>query len=105
MMNWKRWMVLAAIGIALSWNATAVAADREGLMDVVRDVEINLAGISEHAAKLEQWVNLPHRYTLTSYGYEWSGIRARFNDIGELVPKLNEAASDNGNEWQREAFN
>lgn len=71
-------------------------------MDVVRDIEIELAGVSEHAAKLEQWVNMPHRYTLGSYQYEWSGLRERFNAAGALVPKL-QRASEGSNEWQKEA--
>lgn len=100
-MNWKHLLTVAAIGMALSWSSTAAAAERDGVMEIVRDIEIEMAGVMEHAAKLEQWVEWPNRYSLTSYRYEWSGITEHFNEAGELVPKLQKAA-DESKDWQKE---
>jgi hypothetical protein len=101
----KKWTTVLVTGLAVLWgSAIAGADDRTMLPEVVRDVEIEVAAVSEHAAKLEQMAEWPNRYTMTSNEFEWTGIRARIDDIGELVPKLQKAA-DTGKPWQKDVVN
>lgn len=102
-MNLKNWtIILLVTGLALSLGGLSTAADRASLTEMVRDIEIEMAAISEHAAKLDQWVEMPNLYTTSAYEYEWTGIQNRFNDVGKLVPKLNKAV-EGKKEWQKEA--
>lgn len=102
----RKWITALATGMAILWGSSVVAgaADthRKGLTDVVRDLEIEVAAISEHAAKLDQMAEWPNRYTMTSHEFEWTGIQARFDDIDALVPKLTKAAAGSPG-WQKEA--
>ncbi|HXV61840.1 MAG TPA: hypothetical protein VEK15_14175 [Vicinamibacteria bacterium] len=72
------------------------------MMELLRDMEIEMAAISEHAAQLEQMVKWPNRYTLSSTEYEWTGIKDHFNTAGALVPKLQAAADAKG--WQKDVI-
>ena len=101
----KKTLAAITLGMALMLGSTAVAADRDSWTDVVRDVEIEMAAIAEHAAKLDQWVEMPRQFdTLTQHRYEWTGIQDRFNNVGNLIPKL-QKASMNATDWQKEAVN
>lgn len=103
---WRNWIVILVIGLAVSLGAStlSIAADRESVMEMTRDIEIEMAAISEHAVKLDQMVQMPMMYTLASYRYEWTGIHDSFNEVGRLVPKLEQAAEGQP-EWQQEAIN
>lgn len=105
-MKWKNWIVILVTGLAVSLGSSglSLAAEREDLMEMIRDVEIEMAAISEHAVKLDQMVQMPNMYTLASYRYEWTGIHDSFNEVGKLVPKL-ERAAEGSMEWKKEAIN
>ena len=105
-MSWRNWIVTPVAGLAILLGAgsvtNAITPDREGMKELLRDMEIEMAAISEHAAKLEQMVEWPNRYTLSSTEYEWTGIKNHFNAVGALVPKLQAAADAKG--WQKEVI-
>lgn len=107
-MIWKKSLAILATGLALSaWSPTLVAeasaAERDGVMEVLRDVEIEMAAISDHAAKLDQMVEMPNLYPFSAYRFEWNGIETRFNEAGELVPKLQNASGANEG-WKKEVI-
>lgn len=95
-------LAVLATGLVLSlWSPNLVveasAAERDGLKDVLRDVEIEMAAISDHAAKLDRMVELPNMYPFSAYRFEWNGIETHFNEVGQLVPKLqNTPGADQG---------
>lgn len=88
--------LVASLAMAGSASSTPAVAsqdeDRVNLNEVLREVEIEMAAISEHAAKLEQMVEWPERYTTHSHEYEWLRIQSKFNHAGELIPKMQNAS-------------
>lgn len=108
-MFWKQSTVvtmttLAMITMMVVGGSSTFAAtddmDRANLKQVLRDAQIELAAISDHAAKLDRMVEWPNLYTMSAHEFEWTGIKARFNEVGKLVPKMQSAPDASA--WQKE---
>lgn len=93
----KLWLVATSLlaSLALAGSASSTLAlssqDSGNLDEVLREVQVDMAAIGEHAAKLEQMVEWPERYTLHSHEYEWLRIQSKFNHAGEMIPKMQRA--------------
>lgn len=103
----KRWRWTTVFSLLASTvflglpGATANAApdDEKSAMEILRQMEIDMAAVQEHAAKLEQMAKWPNTYTKTSQEFEWGSMRQRFNAAGKTIPEL-QAAKDLA-PWQK----
>lgn len=99
-------LVAAMLVSALAaWSPSVVEAaqssqeETKSFNELLRDFEIHVAQIAEHAAKLERMVEQPAHYSLTSHEFEWRSIKTRLNDAGDLLPKLQAV---DAKKWQKD---
>jgi hypothetical protein len=99
------WSVITAGALAAAFvhpaAAAAVKDDQDrSVMELLRNVEVEMDAISDHAAKLEEMTAFPERYDRSSVEFEWNSIRIRFNEAGKLIPMLQKAPD--AQSWQKE---